>query len=178
MESRIYQWISLILLMIIIYLLRCYWLPVLKRFTAKSKTNAVPNIQFLNYDEKRNKDLKWNESTGIMPFLGSLDYQRSRKFYSEIGFKVEEGEKYCKVKVNEHLSFWLQNYSNKQWLDNSMLFLDVADLIHLKNKLKELEIEERYKNVKISETKNYEWGNEFFMHDPSGILWHFCKFDS
>ena len=57
-----------------------------------------------------------------------------------------------------------------------MIFLDVPDLDHLRNLLKLLRIEDNYKNVKISENKNYDWGSEFFMHDPSGVLWHFCEF--
>ena len=172
----VYKWISLVLFVIIIYLLRCYWLPVLKYIRALKKTNNESTAEQIVNNESLNKELKWDESKGIMPFIGSLNYQVSRKFYSEIGFEVDEGKKYCKVNVNENLSFWLQNYSNKEWLDNSMIFLDVPDLEYLKRKLKSLKIEVNYKNVKISETKSYDWGNEFFVHDPSGVLWHFCEF--
>jgi hypothetical protein len=172
----IYKWISLILLIIIIYLLRCYWLPVLKSTTQVTKGKNNSKSEQIENNANLNEELKWVESKGIMPFIGSLDYQTSRKFYSEIGFIVEEGTKYCKISINENLSFWLQDYSNKKWLDNSMVFLDVPDLKHLKNKLTTLNIEDKYENVKISETKTYDWGNEFFMHDPSGVLWHFCEY--
>lgn len=173
----IYKWISLVLFIIIIYLLRSYWLPVFKSVCLPNDvSDKVFSTKEITYDNSLNKALNWPESKRIMPFLGSIDYQISRKFYSEIGFKVEEGEKHCRISVNEHLSFWLQNYHNKQWLDNSMVFMDVPDLEHLKQTLKSLKIEDHYTNVKISETKNYEWGDEFFMHDPSGILWHFCEF--
>lgn len=159
-------------------MLRCYWLPIIKKITSIKRLHSVSKIEPLKNNDKLNKELRWNESIGIMPFIGSLDYQTSRKFYSEIGFNVEDGEKHCKVNINENLSFWLQNYTNKEWLDNSMIFLDVPDLEYLKRKLKQLEIENNYKNVRISESKKYNWGNEFFMHDPSGILWHFCEFRS
>jgi hypothetical protein len=170
----IYKWISLILLLIIIYLLRCYWLPVLK--SKNQGSNQIFNSEHIQNNAKLNEEFKWVQSKGIMPFIGSLDYQTSRNFYSEIGFIVEEGTKHCKININENLSFWLQDYSNKKWLDNSMVFLDIPDLKHLKNKLTTLNIETKYRNVKISETKTYDWGNEFFMHDPSGVLWHFCEY--
>ena len=28
----------------------------------------------------------------------------------------------------------------------------------------------------LSEIVKNDWGNEFFLHDPSGILWHIGKF--
>lgn len=165
-----FKWISLVLALIIVYLLRTHLLP---RFNPAANHKEHKT---LTYNEDLNRDLRWTESKALMPFVGSLDYAISRSFYSDIGFKVEDGNKHCKVFVNEYLSFWLQDYSNKQWLDNSMLFLDVPDIAQLKTKLKKLHLEQRYRNVKISETQSYDWGDEFFMHDPAGVLWHFCEF--
>ena len=173
-----YKWLCLILLIIIIYLLRCYWFPILEKYSTNNSISKSSVSTEIIYNDTLNHDLNWAKSKGVMPFIGSLDYQKSRKFYGEIGFKVEEGDKHCKVFINNELSFWLQNYANKQWLDNSMIFLDVPNLEKLKKKLKSLRIEEKYKNVKISETKLYDWGIEFFMHDPSGVLWHFCEYKS
>ena len=34
----------------------------------------------------------------------------------------------------------------------------------------------KYKGVKLSEIKTLNWGRECFLHDPSGILWHFGQF--
>lgn len=173
-ESMNYKVISIFLLIIIIYLLRIYWFPKLQKLFASEV--KIENKKLVN--PIVHEDLKWDESKEIMPFIGALDYEISRKFYADIGFKVDTGEKHCRVKVNDELSFWLQNYSNKQWLNNSMIFIDVPDLKALRMKLKAINIEEKYKNVKVSEVQNYDWGVEFFMHDPSGVLWHFCEYKS
>lgn len=173
----VHKWLNFVLLIIIIYLLRCYWLPIFNNRDNNDKTSRSNTSENLVYNDSLNYKLDWNNSKGVMPFIGSLDYQVSRKFYSDIGFRVDEGEEYCRVHINEELSFWLQNYFNKQWIDNSMVFLDVPNLVHLKSKLRSLKIEDNYSNVKISETKLYDWGNEFFMHDPSGVLWHFCEYN-
>lgn len=172
----IYKWLCLLFLLIIIYLLRCYWLPIIQNITPKELVDKSSSEQL--YYPDINEKLKWQSSDEIMPFIGSLDYEMSRKFYAEIGFLVEAGEKHCRVKVNERVSFWLQNYSNKEWLNNSMLFLAVENLDKLKLNLKDLDIETKYQNVKISESQMYEWGDEFFMHDPSGVLWHFCEYNT
>ena len=35
-----------------------------------------------------------------------------------------------------------------------------------------------YKGVRFTEIKEMDWGREFFMHDPSGVLWHYGEFKS
>ena len=35
----------------------------------------------------------------------------------------------------------------------------------------------KYKTVKLVPTKNEVWGKEFFVHDPSGVLWHIRSFN-
>ena len=39
-----------------------------------------------------------------------------------------------------------------------------------------LNLTAKYKDVKLTPIKDYEWGRECFLHDPSGILWHFGQF--
>ena len=42
--------------------------------------------------------------------------------------------------------------------------------------LKELGMERKFKNVKVSEIKETKHGKQIFVHDPSGVLWHFFEF--
>ena len=110
-----------------------------------------------------------------MPFIGAKDYQESRRFYSELGFEIGEGEKYCEVKVNDELGFWLQKYYHKGWVNNSMIFLEIPDVELWQRELLAKELHFKYKYVRFTEIKTFDWGRELFMHDPSGILWHFCE---
>ena len=116
-------------------------------------------------------------SKSIRSFIGSKNYEESRRFYCELGFeKVEIGEKMTLFKVNENLAFYLQDYYQKKWINNSMIFLEVEDVELCERDVRARDLEKRYKNVRFTEIKNLEWGREFFMHDPSGVLWHFGEF--
>jgi uncharacterized glyoxalase superfamily protein PhnB len=82
------------------------------------------------------------------------------------------------VSVNEELSFYLQKAYVKDWVDNTMIFLEVEDLQHHWEAVKILGLPDKFPGVRISGIQNNDWGDEFFLHDPSGILWHFGVFKS
>lgn len=81
-------------------------------------------------------------------------------------------------KVNEKLAFYLQNAHVKDWVDNSMLFLEIDNLEECEKDLLKRKFPEKYKNVRISQIIVAYWGNELFVHDPSGILCYFGEFKS
>jgi len=60
--------------------------------------------------------------------------------------------------------------------DNTMLFLEVDDVARYWKELQSLGLEQRFKNVKLTSIREENWGRECFMHDPSGVLWHFGEF--
>lgn len=100
----------------------------------------------------------------------------SRSFYSELGFKeIPLSDDMSYFRFGE-LGFYLQNYYVKDWINNSMIFLEVEDTERYHTMLMELGLPENYKKVKISKIQDNDWGREFFLHDPSGILWHIGEF--
>ena len=114
----------------------------------------------------------------IRAFIGAKNYDESRAFYQELDFQeVILSEKLSLFKVKDDLSFYLQKYYVKDWVDNSMLFLEVDDVDACHQDLLARGLHEKYQNVRLSEIKDFEWGRECFLHDPSGVLWHFCQFD-
>ena len=44
--------------------------------------------------------------------------------------------------------------------------------------LQELRLPEKYEGVKIVPVRELAWGRECFVHDTSGILWHFGNFNT
>ncbi|PHS68387.1 MAG: glyoxalase [Flavobacterium sp.] len=114
----------------------------------------------------------------IRTFIGSKNYTISRNFYLDLGFKeIITSENMSYFSMGE-FGFYLQDAYVKDWIDNSMIFLEVDNLeSHLKN-MQDLKLTEKYENVRLSEIKYKEWGKEFFLHDPCGILWHFGNFNS
>ena len=75
----------------------------------------------------------------------------------------------CSIKINDHLSFYLQDTYVKKWIENSMIFLEEDNLEKCELDLKERHLEETFAGVRISSIKNNDWGRELFMHDPSGV---------
>ena len=115
----------------------------------------------------------------IRTFIGAKNYNESRIFYQELGFEeVVLFPKMSLFKVNENLSFYLQDSYVKKWCDNSMVFLEVDDVDKCWEELYGKGLQNKYKYVRFTPTKQFDWGREFYMHDPSGILWHFGQFNN
>ena len=115
----------------------------------------------------------------IRTFIGAKDYDLSRKFYQELGFTESIiDEKMSYFRVNESLGFYLQRYYVKHWVNNSMVFLEVENLDSWYQELSTKGLQDRYKYVRFTEIKTFDWGREFFMHDPAGVLWHFGTFNN
>ncbi len=114
----------------------------------------------------------------IRTFIGAKNYSESREFYRALGFEeVILDEKMCLFKVTDDLGFYLQDYWVKKWVHNSMIFLEVDDIEKCAEDLLSKGLHHKYKYVRFTEIKSFPWGRELFMHDPSGVLWHFCEFN-
>jgi hypothetical protein len=112
----------------------------------------------------------------IRAFIGSKNYHDSRNFYLDLGFiEVRTSEKMSYFYVGE-FGFYLQDAYVKDWIDNTMIFFEVENLESTLQYIQDLKLTEKYDHVRLSKIVHNEWGNEFFLHDPCGILWHFGKF--
>lgn len=113
----------------------------------------------------------------IRTFIGAKDFDLSRKFYLDLGFsEIILSNNMSYFKVDDKLGFYLQRAYVKKWVDNSMLFLEVDNLENYLVELQGKNLTKKFPGVKLSKIVNNEWGKEFFLHDPSGILWHVGSF--
>ncbi|QEC68178.1 glyoxalase [Panacibacter ginsenosidivorans] len=118
------------------------------------------------------------KTLSIRPFIGAKDYEISRSFYRDLGFEeIVLGDDMCVFKTKEGPAFYLQNAYVKDWVDNSMIFMEVEDVSKFWNELIALDLPAKYKNVRVTPIRTLSWGSECFLHDPSGILWHFGQFN-
>lgn len=112
----------------------------------------------------------------LRPFIGARDFAVSRRFYQDLGFEETVLDKHFSVFKKQGLAFYLQDAYVKDWVDNTMIFMEVEDADAYWNELLALQLPSKYENVKLVPVQTHEWGKECFLHDPSGILWHFGEF--
>ena len=112
----------------------------------------------------------------IRPFIGAKNYEISRNFYRDLGFKEKVLSSNLSYFDSNGLGFYLQNAFVKDWIDNTMVFMEVENVQEFYDELIKLELPSKYETVKIVPVKELDWGKECFVHDPSGVLWHFGEF--
>jgi catechol 2,3-dioxygenase-like lactoylglutathione lyase family enzyme len=117
-----------------------------------------------------------HKAISIRPFIGAENFELSRRFYRDLGFEENVLTPDMSVFKTQELAFYLQDYYAKDWIDNSMIFLEVEDVERFWNELLALDLTTRYEGVKLTAIREYDWGRECFLHDPSGVLWHFGEF--
>lgn len=112
----------------------------------------------------------------IRPFIGARDFTISRQFYRELGFEENELGPSFSVFKQDNIAFYLQDAYVKDWIDNTMVFVEVADVDQYWEWLQSLALPDKYEGVRLTPVRRETWGSECFLHDPSGILWHFGNF--
>lgn len=130
-----------------------------------------PDKLTISFTDKLN-----HKAISIRPFLGAKDFEVSRKFYRDLGFLETVLFPTMSLFRSEQLGFYLQDAYVKDWVDNTMIFMEVQNVDQFFAELLALKLETKYKGVKLIPVREYDWGRECFLHDPSGILWHFGEF--
>ena len=119
-----------------------------------------------------------HNAKSVRTFIGAKNFEESRNFYKDLGFEESVISKNMSYfKIFENLGFYLQDYYAADWVNNSMVFLEVDNVERYWTDLQTLGLHNKYKGVKLTPIKNLDWGRECFLHDPSGILWHFGEFN-
>ena len=112
----------------------------------------------------------------IRPFIGAQNFELSRSFYRDLGFEEKILSHNMSYFGLQGFGFYLQDAYVRDWIDNSMIFMEVDDVEKYWAFLKSLDLTTKYEKVKLVPIRNDDWGRECFLHDPSGILWHFGEF--
>ncbi|QSW88103.1 glyoxalase [Flavobacterium endoglycinae] len=112
----------------------------------------------------------------IRPFIGAKNFELSRSFYRDLGYEEVVLESNFSVFKSGETAFYLQDYYAKEWIENTMIFVEVDDVERYYSELLALHLPEKYEGVKLTPIRYLDWGSECFLHDPSGVLWHFGVF--
>ena len=117
-----------------------------------------------------------HNAVSIRPFIGAKDFELSAQFYVDLGFQETSIDKSLSYFHSEGIGFYLQNAYVKDWIDNTMAFMEVEDVDQFWRNLVALDLTSKYERVKLVPVRVMPWGKECFVHDPSGVLWHFGEF--
>lgn len=112
----------------------------------------------------------------IRPFIGARNFEISRNFYRDIGFHETILSPVLSLFKWAEFGFYLQDAYVKDWIDNTMIFFEVENVNQTWEELVALELSKKYQDVRLTPIRIENWGRECFLHDPSGILWHFGEF--
>ncbi len=112
----------------------------------------------------------------IRPFIGAVNFSISRNFYKDLGFEEVVLSPNMSLFKTGNLGFYLQDAYVKDWIDNTMIFMEVEDADRYYEEIAALGLTSKYENVKLLPVRILDWGRECFLVDPSGVLWHFGTF--
>ena len=112
----------------------------------------------------------------IRPFIGAENFNLSRSFYASLGFTESVLSHNMSYFFKESFGFYLQDAYVKDWIDNTMVFVEVDEAELYQRQLAAMDLPGKYAGVRLTPVKHEPWGKECFLHDPCGILWHFGEF--
>lgn len=118
------------------------------------------------------------KARSIRPFIGSADFNVSRSFYRELGFEETVLSPRMSVFKYGDFAFYLQDAYVKDWIENTMVFMEVDNTENWHKLVMAMDLAAKFSGSRVSSIRNEEWGKEFFVHDPAGVLWHFGEFIS
>ena len=76
-----------------------------------------------------------HKAISIRPFIGAKNFEQSRNFYRDLGFEESILGPTLSYFKTKGLGFYLQDAYVQDWVDNSMIFLEVEDVDRFWNEL-------------------------------------------
>ena len=116
--------------------------------------------------------MKYNSIEAFVP--SGADFQKSRELFLELGFTISWESNDLAGFENGGCKFILQKYDAKEFAENFMMSVKVADLDEFWREVSALNLPKKF-GVKLQEPKNFPWGREVNLIDIAGVCWHFAE---
>jgi hypothetical protein len=116
--------------------------------------------------------MKYNSIEAFVP--SGADFNKSRELFLALGFTISwESDDFVRFE-NDGCKFILQKYDSKEFAENFMMSVKVANLDEFWREVSALKLREKF-GVKLQEPKNFPWGREVNLIDIAGVCWHFSE---
>ncbi len=114
--------------------------------------------------------------TDVRPFVPSKDFALSKQFYAALGWVVHDIDDSLALLENGNHRFYLQRYYLKEFAENMMLHVTVADARACAEQIKELLASGRFAEARVSQPKQESYGALVtYVWDPAGVLLHLAQ---
>ncbi|MGY6501010.1 MAG: hypothetical protein ACXIVQ_08990 [Acidimicrobiales bacterium] len=118
------------------------------------------------------------EVDDVRPFVPARDIARSRRFYSALGWATIWTDGSMDLLERGAHRFYLQDFYVKEWAENFVLVVMVADPIAWHQYVATVLADGDYGDARVTEPVVEEWGATVtHVWDPSGVLLHIMKLD-
>jgi hypothetical protein len=112
----------------------------------------------------------------VKVFVPAMDFPQSLKFYALLGWKTNfQNDSIAELELNG-FRFFLQNYYVRDWANNFMLYVNVADAQAWYEHVSTILENESFNHARIRSPQKQSHG-DIVTHvwDPSGVLIHFAQ---
>ena len=112
----------------------------------------------------------------VRPFVGAADFALSKAFYEALGWQVEYEDASLALLANGGHRFYLQNAYAKEWVDNTMLHVTVADATAAHAQVRALLDTGGFGGARVAPPKREPYGALVtYVWDPAGVLLHLAQ---
>ncbi|MDB6062589.1 MAG: hypothetical protein JWM78_2692 [Verrucomicrobiaceae bacterium] len=114
--------------------------------------------------------------TEVKPFIPAKDFAISKHFYESLGWVIKWSDANLALMENANQRFYLQNYYAKEWAENTMLHITVADAFSSYTRIKALLESGEFAPARVAEPKQESYGALVtYLWDPAGVLLHLAQ---
>jgi hypothetical protein len=116
-------------------------------------------------------------ATDVRVWIPARDFAMSHAFYDALGWTTAwtDGEGLAQLELAGH-RFMLQDFYVKQWANNSMITVDVADATAWFEHATTVIANGSFGEARVAPPKVEDFGATVtFVWDPSGVLLHFTQ---
>jgi hypothetical protein len=114
----------------------------------------------------------------VRTFLPSKDFELSKDFYLALGWTVKWSDANLALLEVANQRLYLQNGYAKEWAENCMLHVSVADVQSCCAQVTALVESGRFPGVRVAQPKQEPYGALVsYVWDPCGVLIHMAQWN-
>jgi hypothetical protein len=112
----------------------------------------------------------------VRAFVPASNFAASKAFYVALGWNLQWSDERLALMEVADQRFYLQNYYEKTWADNFVLFVAVDDAQACFERVSELIESKQFPGVRATPPKLEPFGAKVtYVWDPSGVLLQFAQ---